>query len=229
MTSPVRLDDAKLERLLRNNAEPSRQSQEGGCRRETEHWGYLSLQSACLSAFDICLTPQEERTKEMVESSVMRRFTNRHYRYHSAEHFLQERYRIITHLQRFLVERPCPGILMARFETFSVYVEKLDLELSQHFHMIYTAEGGSGEYVVQKLVEDDNENALALYRHMTTVFGAYAFGRVPARIEALLPLSGRVLAWEPNDASLSEALDYMALVKSMLQGAGEAISLNLEN
>lgn len=113
---------------------------------------------------------------------------------------------------------------MARFESFSVYVEELDMELSQHFHMVYMHADGSGDYTVQKLVADENADALALYRHMTAVFGHYAFGRLPSRIEALLPLSGKIVRWQPDQEALEESLDYMRLVKTMVMSESDHLA-----
>lgn len=107
---------------------------------------------------------------------------------------------------------------MARFETFAVYVEELDMELSQHFHLIMMPEANKGDYVVQKLIADDNAEAMELYRRMTVVFGMCAFGRLPSRIEALLPLSGERVVWKPQWEDWQRSLDYMRLVKSMLSG-----------
>ncbi len=216
MTPLLRMEDVQIERLLRNQTAPRQKAGHAACRQVAEGWTDLALQSACLSAFDICLKPNGQRSDEMVERSVMRRFTNRHYQFHSSEHFLQIKHQITTHLQSFLVHCPCEGAIMARFETFSVYVEVLGMELTQHFHMIHMHPDGNGDYTVQKLVADDNEDALALYRHMTAVFGYYAFGRLPSVIEALLPLSGKIVRWRPDPDSLKESLDYMRLVKIMV-------------
>ncbi|MHA7966571.1 hypothetical protein ACX93W_20890 [Paenibacillus sp. CAU 1782] len=227
MTPPVRMEDAQIERLLRDQAAPRQKGRQGGCGQTAGSWTDLALQSACLSAFDICLKPYDQRSDEMVERSVMRRFTNRHYQFHSAEHFLQIKHQITSNLQSFLVHRPCEGTIMARFESFSVYVEELDMELSQHFHMVCMHSDGNGDYTVQKLVADENADSLSLYRHMTAVFGRYAFGRLPSRIEALLPLSGKIIAWKPDQESLEESLDYMKLVKSMV--VNENGNLTLRN
>ncbi|MDF2838190.1 MAG: hypothetical protein K0Q63_3830, partial [Paenibacillus sp.] len=70
----------------------------------------------------------------------------------------------------------------------------------------------------QKLIVDDNAEAMELYLHMTVVFGMSAFGRLPSRIEALMPLNGRRHVWRPDLRQLQKSIDYMRLVKSMLGG-----------
>ncbi|GBG11873.1 hypothetical protein PAT3040_06723 [Paenibacillus agaridevorans] len=110
---------------------------------------------------------------------------------------------------------------MARFESFTVYVEELDMELTQQFHLITVQDQADGEggYIVQKLVADENPESLELYFHMTVVFGMCAFGRLPSRVEALVPLSGRRFTWKPEWQQWQKSLDYMRLVKSMLESS----------
>lgn len=222
MTPLVRVEDGKIERLLRGAGSaarhPSGQLAGGGKSRTEETWIQLALRSACLAVSDICLVPARERTNAMVEDAVMRRFTNRHYRFSSGEQFLQTRFQIIGHLQKLFVRDDEEGVVMARFETFAVYVEELDMELSQHFHLIAMPEANKGDYVVRKLVADDNAEAMELYRRMTVVSGMCAFGRLPSRIEALFPLSGKRIVWKPQWRDWQRSLDYMRLVKSMLSG-----------
>ncbi|MDQ6421319.1 hypothetical protein RB620_17985 [Paenibacillus sp. LHD-117] len=216
----IRLEDHKIERMLRG-AGPGmdKRSEAAKANKASGDWRHLALQSACLSASDLCLLPDKERTEERVALAVMDRWTNRHYRFHSAEHFLQIRQEVISRLQAYFVHEPCAGTLMVRFEPFTVYVEELDMELSQYFHLIYS-EGESGEcsYTVQKLVADRDGEAMELYRHMTTVFCRSAFGRLPSSIEALLPLGGGRIRWTPDESSWRESLDYLRLVKTMLAG-----------
>jgi hypothetical protein len=224
----VRMEDAKIEQMLRgggvspNNGRYNGGAGANGKNRSREGWTRLALLSACLAVHDICMVPRHGRTEAMVEAACLRRFSNRHRQFHSGEHYLQTRYEMIRHLQTFFVREPCEGAVMACFEAFTVYVEELDMELSQQFHLI-TMQGdveGDGGYVVQKLVADDNAESLELYFHMTVVFGMSAFGRLPARVEALLPLTGRRIVMKPEWQQWSRSLDYMRLVKSMLDIAG---------
>jgi hypothetical protein len=218
----VRVEDGKIEQLLRGAGSFATNSngwQAGHAKwKKEESWTQLSLHSACLAAADISLIPAAERTHAAVEEACMRRFTNRHYRFSSMEHYLETRRQVIAHLQKFLVDEPCNGTLMARFETFMVYVDELDMELSQRFHLIVMPEENHGDYIVQKLIADDNRESLELYVHMTIVFGMSAFGRLPSRIEALMPISGRRHVWKPDRRQRQQSMDYMRLVKSMLGG-----------
>ncbi|MHA6482330.1 hypothetical protein ACX1C1_10575 [Paenibacillus sp. strain BS8-2] len=216
----VRIEDGKIEQIIRGASSIARDGARTrygwGRERQEDNWTQLALHSACLAVGDLCLIPASERTYADVETSCMRRFTNRHYRFNSPEHFLQTRQQMITNLQKFFVDEPCNGTLMTRFETFMVYVEELDMELSQRFHLIIMPEANKGDYIVQKLVVDDNLEAMELYFHMTVVFGMTAFGHLPSRIEAIMPLSGKRLSWKPDGAKWQQSMDYMRLVKSML-------------
>lgn len=218
----VRVEDAKIEQMLRGVA-ASPNGRQGGNGKRKEGWPRLALLSACLAVHDVCAVPRHERTEAVVEEACLRRFTNRHGQFHSAEHFLQTRCDTVRHLQKFLVQEPCEGEIMACFESFTVYAEELDMELTQQFHLVTVQDqpGEEGGYVVQKLVADENPESLELYFHMTVVFGMCAFGRLPSRVEALVTLSGRRIAWKPDWRQWPKSLDYMRLVKSMLESSAE--------
>ncbi|WP_108996085.1 hypothetical protein [Paenibacillus agaridevorans] len=215
----VRIEDVKIEQMLRGGGESPRSQGEMG--RRKEGWSRLVLLSACLAVHDVCVVPRQERTEALVEEACLRSFSNRHQQFHSGEHYLQTRCDIIRHLQRFMVQDSCDGEVMARFESFTVYVEELDMELTQQFHLITVQDQADGEggYIVQKLVADENPESLELYFHMTVVFGMCAFGRLPSRVEALVPLSGRRFTWKPEWQQWQKSLDYMRLVKSMLESS----------
>jgi hypothetical protein len=151
---------------------------------------------------------------------VERRWTNRNYKFHSNEHFLQIKQAVITNLCTFLVDEPCSSTPIILFEQLTAYVDGLDMELSQIFHMVSAdAEGAADDYIVQKFAVDTDADSLDLLFHMTSVFCANAFEKLPTRIEVLSLLSGKRFSFKPDEASLERSYDFMYLVKSLLPEA----------
>jgi hypothetical protein len=106
------------------------------------------------------------------------------------------------------------------FEQLTAYVDGLDMELSQIFHMVSAdAEGAADDYIVQKFAVDTDADSLDLLFHMTSVFCANAFEKLPTRIEVLSLLSGKRFSFKPDEASLERSYDFMYLVKSLLPEA----------
>lgn len=178
-------------------------------------WRDLSLRSACIAAKDICQLSTAELTPAIIEATVMRTFTNRHYQFHSNEHFVQVRANVTSHMQSFFSNSYSKCEIMASFESFTVCIDELAMELTQYFHILYF-DSMSNTYIVQRLMTEQNEQLLQLYIHLTTVFAAQAFHGAKLRIEALYPLSGEVLTWQPNMNDIEQSINYMAIFKTLL-------------
>ncbi|MOA20673.1 hypothetical protein D3C78_1411290 [compost metagenome] len=92
------------------------------------------------------------------------------------------------------------------------------MELSQSFHLITAdPEGTPEDYIVQRFALDTDSEALELLFHMTSVFGISAFDRLPTRIEVLSVLDGSWTVFHPDEVTLLQSMDYMYLVKSIMQ------------
>ncbi|MDQ0114656.1 hypothetical protein [Paenibacillus harenae] len=211
MHEVLRLEDYKLEELLRSTRG---QAERGGERDVT--WKQLAQYAAshCLNEF--YALPIEARTEQSITAIIERRWSNRYYKFHSNEHYLQMKQKVISHLTAYLTGeyRTCEPIV--RFEQLSAYVPSIDMELSQIFQLIIEDVSAVNGYTVQKYVIDENEAAVSTFFHMTTVFCAHAFEVLPVTIEVLSLLSGKRFVCYPDELTLLQSLDYMRLAKSLL-------------
>ncbi|RCW47822.1 hypothetical protein [Paenibacillus prosopidis] len=218
----IRLEDYKLEELLRS-PERFAKMQSGSKRDSGVNWRQMVQFAAMHSVNDFYKLPAEARTQAAVEAAVERWWTNRNYKFHSNEHFLQMKQAVISNLGAFLVEEQCCSTPIILFEQLTAYVDELDMELSQIFHVVSAdAEGAADDFIVQKFAVDMDADSLDLMFHMTSVFCANAFEKLPARIEVLSLLSGKRILFKPDAASLKRSYDFMYLVKSLLPEAKAA-------
>ncbi|MFD0589525.1 hypothetical protein ACFQZE_16170 [Paenibacillus sp. GCM10027627] len=212
MPALVRIDDYQMERMLIgetcfNSSKPSHRD---------VTWKQLVHFSACHCVNDVLSENSGEELDLRLNKAANRRWSNRHYRFHSSEHYLQVRCMVMDHLLAFLQMHPLKNV-MVLFEQMTAYIEELDMEMVQNFHIVAFDGGDASEhYNVQKYVVEEGEEALELYARMTTLFCMSAFGRLPVQIEAFSLLSGKRYAWAPNYRFWRESLDYMALIKSLL-------------
>jgi len=214
LSSTLRISNVDCEQLLLN-IEGNALNQMSHSSQKLNDWKELAFLSACHSVKDISLYPASELTPEVVSSAVLQRFTNRHYQFHSNEHFLQIQASVIQHLQSFFAPRQHEGEIMVRFETLSVFIEELDIELSQHFHMIYY-EPSSHSYRAQILMKDPSESLLQLYYHMTALFAFKVFKSINLKFEVFYPLEGKVTTWQHDTEEIQSSFDYILLLKTLL-------------
>lgn len=215
----LRVEDYKLEELLRCPDRFARNKK--GSKRESEvNWRQMVQFAASHSVNDFYGMPEGARTQAAIEASVERWWTNRNYKFHSDEHYLQMKHTVKKQLTDFLLGGSCPGMPIIFYEQLTAYVDELDLEISQIFHLVSVdPEGGADDYIVQKLAVDVDEDSLGLLFHMTSVFCMSAFDKLPARIEVLSLLSGKRIVYVPDEDSLERSYDYMYLIKSLLPEA----------
>lgn len=215
----LKIEDYKLEELLRC---PERFAKmKSGSKREGDvNWRQMVQFAASHCVNDFYRLSEAARTPEAIEASVEHWWTNRNYKFHSDEHYLQMKQQIKVQLRAFLLDGSCPSTPIVFYEQLATYVEELDLEISQIFHLISGEPGGAADdYIVQKLAVDVDEESLDLLFHMTSVFCMSAFEKLPARIEVLSLLCGKRVTFVPDEKSLESSYDYMFLIKSLLPEA----------
>ncbi|CAM4511603.1 hypothetical protein FHS16_003443 [Paenibacillus endophyticus] len=215
----LRVEDYKLEELLRY---PERfANNKAGLKRKNDvDWRQMVQYAASHSVNDFYGLPEAARSRASIEASVEQWWTNRNYKFHSDEHFLQMKQTLKEQLTSFLLGGSCPQTPIIFYEQLTAYVEELDLEISQIFHLVAVdPDGGADDYIVQKLAVDVDEESLSLLFHMTSVFCMSAFGKLPTRIEVLSLLNGKKVVYVPDEASLESSYDYMYLIKSLLPEA----------
>lgn len=215
----LRIEDYKLEELL-SCPEQFAIMKSGRKRERSVNWRQMVQFAASHSVNDFYRLPDEARTQEAIEAAVEHWWTNRNYIFHSDEHYLQMKQMVKAHLTAFLLGGLCKGMPVIFYEQLTTYVEELDLEISQIFHLVSAdKEGGANDYIVQKLAVDSDEDSLDLFFHMTSVFCTSAFGKLPTRMEVLSLLNGKRTVFVPDEASLGRSYDYMYLIKSLLPEA----------
>ncbi|WP_138754888.1 hypothetical protein [Paenibacillus sinopodophylli] len=215
----LRVEDYKLEELLRC-PEHFAKSKSGRKQKSDVNWRQMVQFAASHCVNDFYGLPEGGRTQDAIEASVEHWWTNRNYKFHSDEHFLQMKQTVKEQLSSFLLGGACPRTPIIFYEQLTAYVEELDLELSQIFHLVAAdPDGGADDYIVQKLAVDVDEDALGLLFHMTSVFCMSAFEKLPTRIEVLSLLSGKKVVYVPDEESLEGSYDYMYLIKSLLPEA----------
>lgn len=186
----IRIDDYKIERILRGVQRTNNPAKENEGKRNL-HWKELVHFSACHCVNHVLTSTAGKSLAETLEKANNRWWTNRHYKFHSNEHFLQVRHTVNAHLMSFLKDHVASKPIIL-FEPSTVSIEELEMELSQNLHVVSILGDSIQEgYIVQKFIVDESSESLALYQHMTTVFGMGAFKRLPDRIEALSLLSGK--------------------------------------
>ncbi|MBH5318703.1 hypothetical protein I6N90_12930 [Paenibacillus sp. GSMTC-2017] len=220
MPALIRIDDYKIEQILRGVECNNKPSNESGGKRSL-HWKELVHFAACHCVNDVLTSTSGKSLAETLEKANNRWWTNRHYKFHSNEHFLQVRHTVNAHLLSFLTHHVASKPIML-FEPSTIHIEELGMELAQNLHVVATLDDHiQGEYIVQKFIVDETPESLELYKHMTTAFGMSAFKRLPERIEALSLISGKRYMWRPDMESWKQSLDYMRLVKSLLPASSK--------
>jgi len=210
----LKVSDIECEQLLLNSSAGERIMMSHHKQPHTD-WRDLAFLSAYLSAQEICFLRTERCTPSVVIDIVIKKFTNRNYQFYSNEHFIQVKTEIIQHMLNFFTSQQHDRQLIAGFESFTVSIDELDIELTQQFHMMYY-EPSSNNYIVQRLMRDQNDTLLQLHYHMTAIFAARAFNGITIRFEVFFPLSGKKKTWEPYSQCIQQSLDYMALLKTLL-------------
>lgn len=212
----LRVEDYKLEELLRCPQKFAK-SKSGRKKKGDVNWQQLVQFAASHSVNDFYKHPKEARSKAAIHASVDHWWTNRNYKFHSNEHFLQMKQAIKEQLTNFLLGGSCPDMPIIFYEQMTAYIEELDLEISQIFHLVSVDPAGAADdYIVQKLAVAMNADTLQLLFHMTSVFCMSAFEKLPSRIEVLSLLTGKKEVFVPDEQSLEHSYDYMYLVKSLL-------------
>jgi hypothetical protein len=216
MPAVLRIEDYKLEEMLRC-PEKFAKMKSGGKRESNVNWRQMVQFAASHSVNDFYRLPEEARTQAAIEAAVEHWWTNRNYKFHSDEHYLQMKQLVKANLTTFLLGGACPSMPIIFYEQLTAYVDELDMEISQIFHLVSVDQAGTAQdYIVQKLAIDTDKDSLELLFHMTSVFCMSAFEKLPTRIEVLSLHSGKISVFVPDEASLERSYDYMYLVKSLL-------------
>lgn len=161
-------------------------------------------------------TPEMERPWFSIPATLERWWTNKISKFESEEHYWSIKQRLLDGLHLLLMENKSDSPLIL-FEQHQVFVQELQVELMHILQLVLRTEDGEpSDYMVRKYIVDEDEDMIALFQHLTTVFCASAFGRLPMQIEVLSVLSGNRLVTNPSSESLQGSIDYMKLVTSLM-------------
>jgi hypothetical protein len=160
--------------------------------------------------------PLKTRSSLKVLELIQRYWIKRVDLFDSKAHYYTVLAKITDHLLRNLISNrhgPPPVFL---FEKFNTWIEELQIHLSMTFQV---AEWTNKSFVIKKYIVDDKEDVLLSFQHLAVVFCQKAFQTLPERIEVISLLSGKTHQYYPKADDVRQALDYLLLVKHLLQGS----------
>ncbi|MFE6797419.1 hypothetical protein [Paenibacillus chitinolyticus] len=115
-------------------------------------------------------------------------------------------------LALFQEEKTDPPLFL--FETLSVQVEELDLELVMHLHV---GEWANGSYTLKRYYLDEDWSVVKAYLQLSLVFAYKAFGRLPGQIEAYNLLTGEAYRIRPKMDDLQASMDFLRLTDTLMR------------
>lgn len=178
-------------------------------------WGEMVQYVVNLVVQDFYKLPSTARSAYKVLELIQQHWVKKVELFDSKIHYYLVLAKITDHLIQHLVESTItdsqPAIL---FEKLRIPLEELEVELAMTFHVV---EWQDDSYVVKKYIVEEDENILASYKHMTTLFCNRAFQSLPERIEVISLLSGKVHCYYPTMDDVQTALDYLQLTRNLLQ------------
>lgn len=214
------IEDYKLEELLRCPSRylKRRADEEAGlgAMLGTEvSWQQLVQYSVCHMVNDYYSLPPEQRSEYAIERSADRRWTNKTYKFDSADHYWQVRYRAVSALKQLLHGKQDGGIRpLIVFESYRTYIPAVQADVSFIVQVLYRSDDRQGSpYVIRKYLVDDDPDVIAGFRHLAVLFCNDAFEELPGRIEVFGVLSGSKYVFRPQADEVAKAADYIRLLR----------------
>lgn len=215
------IEDYKLEELLRCpfRLEPKNERDES---RPTDvSWRQVVQYSVSHIVNDYFGRLPEYRSEQAIRRFADRRWSNKAYKFESAEHYWHIRDQAVGHLIRFLEEgrdiRP-----LVLFESFRCPIPAVESDISFIVQMLHRrGDAASGPYEIQKYVVDDDPGVIAGFRHLAVLFCREAFGALPDRMDVFGVLSGKRYVMRPKEDDVARAADYVRLLRDYAPAAAE--------
>lgn len=213
------IEDYKLEELLRCPVRDNKPGTDYPGLRTDITWRQLVQYSASYIVNDYFSLPPEQRSAEAIGKSAHRRWSNRAYKFESADHYHHIRNETVSNMTRFLsADRDIVPLVL--FESFRRYIPSVDSDISFIAQMLYrTGSGNEFPYVIRKYLVDDDPGVIAGFRHLAVLFGSEAFGSLPGRIEVFGVLSGNRYVFRPQPEEIAKAADYIRLLRDYMPRA----------
>ncbi|MFC0214480.1 hypothetical protein ACFFK0_18780 [Paenibacillus chartarius] len=156
--------------------------------------------------------PAEQRTPEHIEHLIAKRWKIRPSLFPSAYHEKLIRRTVTEQLIRYFTGHRQSGPLLFLFESYTVRVEELGVELSM---IVQVAEWSQKSFVIRKLFVDSDPDVISCFQHVATLFCYKAFGKLPESIEALSLLTGQTVETCPTaERDVAGAIHY---VRTMME------------
>ena len=214
------IEDYKLEELLREPEAFQRLSRKGMTAKDLT-WRHLVQHSIGHAMNEYYQVPPECRAFISAEEIVKRRFTNNVRKFNSHQHYMQVQGQVLAYLVPLLeAHRHIRPVIL--FESHRTFVPALNLELSVIFQVMHYNENDN-TYVVQKVIVDEDVNVRESYRHLAIAFCNEAFSLLPAKIEIHCVVSGHCYEVIPEEGMVSEALDYIHMIRDILTASKNSI------
>lgn len=216
------IEDYKLEELLRcpsrylkRKADEEAGAGVGAMLGTEVSWQQLVQYSVCHMVNDYYSLPPEHRSEYSIERSADRRWTNRTYKFDSADHYWQVRYRAVSALKQ-LLHGELDGTIrpLIVFESYRTHIEAVQAEISFIVQVLYRPDDRpDSPYVIRKYLVDDDPDVIAGFRHLAVLFCSEAFEELPGRIEVFGVLSGSKHVFRPQADEVAKAADYIRLLR----------------
>ncbi|EFM10348.1 conserved hypothetical protein [Paenibacillus curdlanolyticus YK9] len=216
------LEDYRLEDWLRC---PYRYARKRASDRRADrlHWRQLAQYAISHTVNGFYQLPVQSRKREAINRLLEGRWTNKVDSFESATQYEHVKALLKVRLYQLLLGRKSfdgiNGDPIIAFERFETYVQPLGTTLSVIFHSVF-GEADGRELVIRKYTVNADRDISEAFRHLVTVFGYYAFGRVPSRIEVHALLDGTVQCWQPDAAAVCASVDYLRLLLSFEMDEG---------
>ncbi|NEW06998.1 hypothetical protein GK047_13385 [Paenibacillus sp. SYP-B3998] len=216
--SAIRLiEDYKLEARMVSRAQHD-------CANKAEHtetnvhWSQLVQYTVSHVINDLYTLSVEQRTTDRIATLVEKRWTNRHYKFQSAEHFISCKQLVIRHLTQYVKQMQLSDNPILLFEKCNAEIASLDVEMSIIFQVALSriSDSKASSLIIQKFIVEDQESLISSFTHMAAVFCWNAFAKLPERIEIYSVISGKKHIHYPRLEEIEASYDYIRLIKSYL-------------
>lgn len=175
--------------------------------RDVLNWRQMVQYSVNHVIHDCYSMPAEQRTPEQIQRIIAKRWRIRPTLFDSQLHEVQLRQTMTEQLIRYFAYHPNASPLLFLFESYSVWVEELGMELSMIFQI---AEWSQHSFVIRKLFVDSDMDVINCFHQLAALFCYKAFGRLPERIAAHCLSTGQIFEYRPTDEQdISKAIEYV--------------------
>lgn len=121
--------------------------------------------------------------------------------------------KLTDHLLQFMGNDTNKTPPLFLYEKLQTYMEELGVQISLTFEV---GEWSSQSFIIKKYVVDANEEMVALFQKLATVFSHKAFGVLPEKIEIVNLIEGTRYTYIPKTEDINVGIQYLQMMKEVL-------------